>query len=616
MNKRLLTLLLLMLLSLPRLLPATAQETTDANFPVTIEHKFGTTTITEVPQRVVAIGFSDQDPLLALGVMPVAVRYWYGDTSNAIFPWAQDEAAGAEAVVLDMPFGNLNYEAILALQPDLISAVYSGITQEEYELLSQIAPTIAQSAEYTDFGMPWQETTRLIGAALGKSEEAEALIADVEAEIHAAREGNPQFEGRSIAVVYSYSAGTYGYYTAQDPRARFFSDLGFVVPDELVEIAGDSYYADLSPERIDLLDRDLIVFVGLQFVEGGREEIVSDSLTSQLDAVREGRVVYVADSVDDALQFSTVLSLPYALEGVLPELEAIFGSSAAANACETGFRLFAEVCVPENPQRIVTITDSDLDAVLALGVEPVGITKGRGQLTAPRYLNGVLPENVSVVGDFFSPNLELVLELAPDIILAAGLEDPALLVQLNAIAPTVDTNVNGYDWQSHFRSVADALNMQAQADEFLATYDERIDELQTSLADHLGEEFIVVRWSAEGPQVMAPITFVSAVLFDLGLIYPEDIPELQSGHAHSAPLSLETMGVIDVDWAFIGTLQGEGDAVTALDAAMENPLFQALEVVQNEQMILIDGSLWTSSGGPLAAMLVLDDVDAAMAEGE
>src|SRR5690606_27198554 len=130
------------------------------------EHKFGTTTITEVPQRVVAIGFSDQDPLLALGVMPVAVRYWYGDTSNAIFPWAQDEAAGAEAVVLDMPFGNLNYEAILALQPDLISAVYSGITQEEYELLSQIAPTIAQPAEYTDFGMPWQETTRLIGAAL------------------------------------------------------------------------------------------------------------------------------------------------------------------------------------------------------------------------------------------------------------------------------------------------------------------------------------------------------------------------------------------------------------------------------------------------------------------
>src|SRR5690606_23239826 len=235
---------------------------------------------------------------------------------------------------------------------------------------------------------------------------------------------------------------------------------------------------------------------------------------------------------------------------------------------------------------------------------------------APRYLNGVLPENVSVVGDFFSPNLELVLELAPDIILAAGLEDPALLVQLNAIAPTVDTNVNGYDWQSHFRSVADALNMQAQADEFLATYDERIDELQTSLADHLGEEFIVVRWSAEGPQVMAPITFVSAVLFDLGLIYPEDIPELQSGHAHSAPLSLETLGVIDVDWAFIGTLQGEGDAVTALDTVLENPLFQALEVVQNDQMILIDGSLWTSSGGPLAAMLVLDDVEAAMTEGE
>jgi iron complex transport system substrate-binding protein len=128
----------------------------------------------------------------------------------------------------------------------------------------------------------------------------------------------------------------------------------------------------------------------------------------------------------------------------------------------------------------------------------------------------------------------------------------------------------------------------------------------------LDDQFIVARWAAEGPQVMAPMTFVSAVIFDLGLTSPEHIPDLQAGHPHSAPLSLESLGVIDVDWAFVGTLQAEGDAVTALDEALKNPLFQALEVVKNEHLIVVDGSLWTSSGGPVAVMKVLDDVEAAL----
>src|SRR5262245_38105575 len=49
-----------------------------AAFPVTSEHKFGATTITAKPERVVAVGLVEQDALLALGVVPVATREWYG----------------------------------------------------------------------------------------------------------------------------------------------------------------------------------------------------------------------------------------------------------------------------------------------------------------------------------------------------------------------------------------------------------------------------------------------------------------------------------------------------------------------------------------------------------
>jgi iron complex transport system substrate-binding protein len=345
--------LLLFILALLVAVPVMAQEADEEVFPVTVEHKFGSTTITETPERVVSLGFNDQDPLLALGVTPIAVRYWYGDESDATFPWADEYVEGEEPIVFNMPFGGLNYEAILALEPDLIVAVYSGITEEEYDLLTEIAPTIAQTEEYTDFGMPWQAATLLIGEALGKSAEAEALVSEAETLIVEACEQNPQFAGKSIAVVYGYSAGSYGYYIDQDPRARFFTDLGFVVPEELLEIAGDSFYADVSNERLDLLDQDLIVFVGLQFIEGGQEAIEAEPLFGQLNAVQDGRIIYIANDFDDALQFSTVLSVPYVLDGVMPELEAVFpadGETAeASEGCASSLEATEEAIVTEEP---------------------------------------------------------------------------------------------------------------------------------------------------------------------------------------------------------------------------------------------------------------------------
>ncbi|MCB9462044.1 MAG: ABC transporter substrate-binding protein [Anaerolineaceae bacterium] len=604
---------MILILMLMMVSPIAAQDV----FPVTIEHKFGSTTITEQPQRVVSIGYTEQDFLLALSVQPVAVRYWYGDENDAIFPWADNYVEGDQPIVLNMPYGSLNYEAILELEPDLISAVTSGITQEEYEFLSTIAPTIAQTDDYIDFGMPWQDITLLIGQAVGKSAEAEALVADVEGQFAAVRAANPQFADHTVAVSF-WSEDTYGYYTDEDSRGRFFVDLGFSMPEELMEVAGDSFYAYISEERMDLIDQDLIAIVNLQFIPGGQEELEAQPLFSQLAAVQAGHVIYFDETAENALGFSSPLSLSYALAAALPQLEAMFPPSdqSEAMACEEGFRAFAGTCIPENPERVFTVTDSDLDALLALGIEPIGITNGRGQTTPPRYLADSLSEDVTVAGDFFNPNLEILLGLEPDLILAAGLSDPDVLAQLNAIAPTVDTYVNGRGWQTHFLAVADALNMTSEADRFLADYDARIAELQSELGDALNSEFIVARWAAEGPQVMAPVTFVSDVLFNLGMSSPADIPELESGHAHSAPLSLEALGILDVDWAFIGTLQSEGDAVDALNDTLQNPLFQALEVVQNDHVVVVDGSLWTSSGGPLASMLVLDVVEAALTESE
>lgn len=529
--------------------PVAADEDQSA-FPVTIEHKFGSTTISEEPQRVVSIGFTEQDPLLAVGVTPVAVRYWYGDAENAIFPWAIDESEGVQPQVLNMPYGNLNYEAILPLATDLISAVDSGITQEEYDNLTQIAPTIAQYDTYVDFGMPWQKTTRLIGTAVGRSEQAEAAISAVESSLTQVRNRYPQFQGATVSVAYK-TAETYGYYTGQDGRGRFFTDLGFVVPDEQNELAGDSFYYYHREERVDVLDTDLLVFLALQFYEGGsdvaREVISTDPLLSQLEVVQDDRVFFVSDEYDDALQFSTVLSLEFLLSNMAPEIARLMPLECDADMRGVVDAVGVTVCVPDAPQRVVALQEGDIDGLLALGVEPIGATNGRGQMTPPRYLDEHLPEYTVSVGAFFRPNLEVILGLQPDLILFAGYSNPDVLAQLNAVAPVYNTATFAEDWRTQFLRVSAAMNMGAETDAFLADYDARVAALGANLGDAGDEMFIVGRWTAEGPQIMAPSTFSSRILIDVGMQPPDEIPELQQGHPHSAPLSLESVGIIDVD---------------------------------------------------------------------
>ncbi len=611
MKYRISSILILLAALIVGMVPVSAQD--DAAFPVTIEHKFGSTTIEAEPQRVVSIGYTEQDFLFAVGVSPLAIRYWYGE-EDAILPWADEAANGAEPEVLNMTYGALNYEAILAFEPDLISGVTSGITEEEYEVLSQIAPTITQTDEYINFGMPWQDTMLMIGDAVGQGEAAQTLVADVEAMYADAIAQNPEFEGKTVAVAYATEAG-FGFYTAQDSRGRFFTDLGFVVPDELIEIAGESFYADISAERMELLDQDLIAIVNLQFIEGGRETLENDPLFSQLEAVQDGRVLYLDELPENALGFSSPLSLSYAIGEVVPLLEEIFSeSSAEVVTCDDGLRAVTDavgnvVCLPEQPQRVISLTDGDTDALIALGIEPVGVSNGRGSQTPPRYLIDFLPEDYVSVGGFFQPNLEILLELEPDLLLFSygDFAEPALVEQLNEIAPVFIPVSGDGTWQDLFVSVGEAMNLEADVDAFFTEYDERITEISASVEPET--QFLISRWAAEGPQVMAPYIFAPAILQDLGLVMPEEIPDLDAGHAHSAPLSLEALQILDADWLFLGTLQAEGDAAEALEAVFDNPLFQQLTVVQNEQVVIVDGSIWTSSGGPLAANLVLDVVE-------
>lgn len=303
--------------------------------PVTIEHKYGSATIPETPERVVTVGFVEQDALLALGVVPVGTTEWYGEQPGALWPWAQaklGELGGALPTVIGGS-GGVNFEAVLALEPDLILALYSGITQEEYAQLSQIAPTVAQPTGYVDFGVPWQELTRTVGRAVGRSDAAEALVRGVEAQFAEVRAAHPEFAGATAAVAAPFE-GVY-VYGSEDARGRLLGELGFRLPEGLAPLTEGSFGGNLSAERLDLLDVDVLVWINVA-EDGGP---LDNPLYESLAVHTEGREVFL-DSFNDPLgaatSFVTPLSLPFLLEGLVPQLTSAVDGDPATEVAAGG----------------------------------------------------------------------------------------------------------------------------------------------------------------------------------------------------------------------------------------------------------------------------------------
>ncbi|MBV1897439.1 MAG: ABC transporter substrate-binding protein [Rhodobacteraceae bacterium] len=284
------------------------------SYPVTIEHQFGTTEITAPAKRVVSLSYIAHDTLLALGVVPYALRRWYGSDPYGVWIWGHDALGDAQPIVMQ---GEINIEQVAAMQPDLIVGQWSGMTQRDYNLLSRIAPTIAARAEYGDVGIPWQQMTRTLGLVTGTSARAEEIIARIEARLTSIRNAHPEWQGATSVMVW---IGQNGAYTSLDNRGRFLTDLGFMVPDLVDEkSAFDNFYVLIPAEDLSPIDVDALIWID----PGGMAQILdSKPLRPTMRSYREGREIYADQLLSAALSHSSPLSIDYALDRIVPLLEA------------------------------------------------------------------------------------------------------------------------------------------------------------------------------------------------------------------------------------------------------------------------------------------------------
>ncbi|MFC6016197.1 iron-siderophore ABC transporter substrate-binding protein [Plantactinospora solaniradicis] len=305
-----------------------------AAFPVDITHKYGTTTIKAEPKRVVTVGLVEQDALLALGVVPVATTEWLGGFPGAIGPWAKDRLGGAALPqVLQDTGDGPQFEKIAALAPDLILALYSGLDQKQYDTLSKIAPTVAQPKEHVDYGVPWDVLTRTVGKAVGRSAQAEQVVGETMARFAKVRQENPRFVGAEAVLATTYEG--YFVYGTQDIRTRVMAELGFASPPDLDKVIGDKFGANISAERAELFDADVAVWLTTDPI-AERAKLHKAPVYGGLDVVKQGRELYVDENTTygQGISFVTVLSLPYVLDRLVPQLTAALDGNPATEVAQ------------------------------------------------------------------------------------------------------------------------------------------------------------------------------------------------------------------------------------------------------------------------------------------
>ncbi|MDQ1217664.1 iron-siderophore ABC transporter substrate-binding protein [Microbacterium arborescens] len=306
--------------------PSTASDAAGA-FPVTITSALGDAVIPEKPERIATWGWSAQDAVLALGVVPVAMpAFAYGGVEG-VLPWDADAIAGlggeTPTLLTGGDTGEPNIEEFVEARPDVILAPYSGLTQEQFDALSKVAPVVA----YPDqrWATSWEDQTSIVGQALGMSDEAADLVAQVDSDIADLAAQYPALAGKSFAYGANNQPEIFNVFRDDDPRVQLLTQLGMTVAPSVEELApdgDDSYFYQLGFENLNALESDVLVaYFGTQ---ADVDAFVADPLVAAMPQVQQDRFApIVGESFVMASSAPTVLSIPWMLDQYVPQLAAV-----------------------------------------------------------------------------------------------------------------------------------------------------------------------------------------------------------------------------------------------------------------------------------------------------
>ncbi|MBV9350742.1 MAG: ABC transporter substrate-binding protein [Mycobacterium sp.] len=287
--------------------------------PVTIRHLFGETTVPSPPKRVVSAGYTGQDELLAVGVVPIAVTNWFGDQPFAVWPWAQPKLGSARPVVLNLDNG-IQVNQIAGLKPDLIVATNAGVDADTYQKLSAIAPTVPQS-DGDAFFEPWKEQAAAIGQAVFQADLMKSLVDGVDQKFTAVGEKYSQFKGKKVVLLQGTFHEDNVVATMPGSRTEFLTQMRLVVADSITRFAVDQQRAFIERKQIrDVLEvADVLIWTTAS--NDDRLALLAHPDVSALGA----RNIFTTKEQAGAIAFASPLSYPLVADQLPPLIAKALG---------------------------------------------------------------------------------------------------------------------------------------------------------------------------------------------------------------------------------------------------------------------------------------------------
>ncbi len=269
--------------------------------------------------------------------------------------------------------------------------------------------------------------------------------------------------------------------------------------------------------------------------------------------------------------------------------------------CHIVKHTMGETCVPNQPQRIVTLSLSTLGNVLALGVKPIGTTNE--YYREENFLRtSYKTDEIKLVG-LERPNLEAILLLKPDLIIGVDWFQ-SIYPQLSKIAPTVLGEMEYSNWKKHLTFVAEALGKQEVEKALWNRYNRRIEELKLALGTHYQDKKISFIY-INGKQISIDVknSFVGSIMNDANLPRPTS-QNIESPYG-AENISLEELEKADGDVLFVATFASGGKQF--LEKKQQNPLWQKLKAVQKNHVYNVNITSWSATH-MIATDAVIDDL--------
>ena len=277
---------------------------------ITVKHIFGETKIPAPPKRVVSAGFTEQDDLLAVGVVPIAITDWFGGEPFGVWPWAQPKLAGAQPVVLSLADG-IQVDQIGALKPDLIVAINAGLDKDTY---TELRPSHRRSRRQgrTRFSSPEEPGRRdRSGGVQGRRYDPADRRRRRQVSARVGK-NNPQFAGRKVLLLGGsfYEDGVR--ITTPGWRTDFLTNMGFTIPDTGGELVPRANMASV------LDGADVLIWT----TESDDEQaaLLADPIVAKLRATIANRNVFTGKDLAGAIAFASTLSYPVVADQLPPML--------------------------------------------------------------------------------------------------------------------------------------------------------------------------------------------------------------------------------------------------------------------------------------------------------